>query len=89
MSCEQAVVRYLGRRDYSEVWTEMRSFTDSRDAGTTDEFWVVEHPPVYTQGQAGKPEHLLNAHGIPVVQTDRGGQITYPRLSFAHLGGLQ
>ena len=77
MSSERAVVRYLGRRDYSEVWTEMRSFTDSRDAGTTDEFWVVEHPPVYTQGQAGKPEHLLNAHGIPVVQTDRGGQITY------------
>lgn len=77
MSFDAAVVRQLGRRDYSDVWTDMRSFTDARDADTPDEFWVVEHPPVYTQGQAGKPEHLLNAQGIPVVQTDRGGQITY------------
>ncbi|MDO6462446.1 lipoyl(octanoyl) transferase LipB [Granulosicoccaceae sp. 1_MG-2023] len=77
MCSEQAIVRQLGRRDYSDVWQAMQAFTDGRDADTPDEFWVVEHPPVYTQGQAGKPEHLLNAHGIPVVQTDRGGQITY------------
>lgn len=56
----------------------MREFTDTRDAATDDELWLVEHPPVYTQGQAGKPEHLLlPATDIPVVQTDRGGQITY------------
>lgn len=55
----------------------MRRFTAERDEDTPDEIWLVEHPPVYTLGQAGKPEHLLNPGNIPVVQTDRGGQVTY------------
>lgn len=55
----------------------MRQFTDQRNENTADELWLVEHPPVYTQGQAGKAEHLLNPGDIPVIQTDRGGQITY------------
>lgn len=55
----------------------MQRFTAERDASTPDEIWLVEHPPVYTLGQAGKPEHLLNPGNIPVVQTDRGGQVTY------------
>ncbi len=71
------VFRDLGKRDYSPVWRDMQDFTSKREPGMADEFWLVEHPPVYTQGQAGKPEHLLRDNGIPVVQTDRGGQITY------------
>lgn len=67
----------LGRRSYESVWREMRDFTDSRDRDTPDQLWLVEHPPVFTQGQAGKPEHLLLPGDIPVVQTDRGGQVTY------------
>jgi lipoyl(octanoyl) transferase len=55
----------------------MHDFTDRRDADTTDELWLVEHPPVFTQGQAGKPEHLLAPGDIPVIQVDRGGQVTY------------
>jgi len=55
----------------------MRTFTDSRDASTPDEIWLCEHPPVYTLGQAAKPEHLLNTRAIEVVQTDRGGQVTF------------
>ena len=55
----------------------MREFTEQRGPGTPDEIWLCEHPPVYTQGQAGKPEHVLNPHGIPVVQTNRGGQVTF------------
>ncbi len=70
-------VRYLGRRDYEPVWQAMRDFTDQRTPDTADELWLVEHPPVFTQGLAGKPEHLLNPGRIPVVQTDRGGQVTY------------
>ncbi|EJC61354.1 lipoyl(octanoyl) transferase LipB [Alcaligenes ammonioxydans] len=62
---------------YEPIWQAMRAFTELRGPDTPDEIWLVEHTPVYTQGQAGKPEHLLNAGGIPVVQTDRGGQITY------------
>ncbi len=64
-------------REYTSVWRAMREFTDTRDSETPDEFWLVEHPAVYTQGQAGKPEHLLRESDIPVVKTDRGGQITY------------
>jgi lipoyl(octanoyl) transferase len=71
------ILRKLGRRDYEPVWRAMRAFTDGRDAGTPSELWLVEHPPVFTQGQAGKPEHLLSPGDIPVVQTDRGGQVTY------------
>jgi lipoyl(octanoyl) transferase len=72
------LVRRLGLRDYEPVWREMQTFTAARDADTSDELWLVEHPPVYTQGLAGKPEHLPRIdNGIPVVRTDRGGQITF------------
>lgn len=71
------IVRDLGRADYLPTWQAMRDFTDQRAAGTEDEIWLVEHPPVYTLGQAGRRKHLLAASDIPVVQTDRGGQITY------------
>jgi lipoyl(octanoyl) transferase len=68
----------LGMHSFDQTWSRMRSFTDARHADTEDELWVTEHLPVYTQGVAGKPEHLLaNPTGIPVIQTDRGGQITY------------
>ncbi|WP_299230771.1 lipoyl(octanoyl) transferase LipB [uncultured Halomonas sp.] len=67
----------LGRRPYEPVWCSMRELTDQRDAATPDQFWLVEHDPVFTQGKAGKPEHLLLPGDIPVVQTDRGGQVTY------------
>jgi lipoyl(octanoyl) transferase len=63
--------------DYEPVWRAMQAFTDSRDENTPDEIWLVEHPPVFTQGQAGKAEHLLAPGDIPVVQVDRGGQVTY------------
>ncbi len=73
----QLLVRQLGRRPYQPVWDAMKAFTDNRTSDTPDEFWVVEHDPVYTQGQAGKAEHLLAPGDIPVVQSDRGGQVTY------------
>jgi lipoyl(octanoyl) transferase len=63
--------------DYEPTWRAMQRFTDERDAETVDEIWLLQHPPTYTQGQAGKPEHLLNPTAIPVVKIDRGGQITY------------
>jgi len=71
------VVRSLGRRDYQATWEAMRRFTDERGPETPDELWLLEHPPVFTLGQAGRPEHLLAPGDIPVVQTDRGGQVTY------------
>lgn len=72
------LIRTLGRVDYQATWDAMRAFTDARTKDSEDELWVVEHDPVFTQGIAGKAEHLLvNPAGIPVVQTDRGGQITY------------
>jgi lipoyl(octanoyl) transferase len=71
------LVRDLGERAYDQVWSAMRAFSDGRDAATPDELWLVEHPPVFTQGRNGRPEHLLNVTGIPVVETDRGGQVTY------------
>jgi lipoyl(octanoyl) transferase len=70
-------VRRLGRADYEPVWRAMQAFTDRRDERTADELWLVEHPPVFTQGQAGKAEHVLAPGDIPVVQVDRGGQVTY------------
>lgn len=70
-------VKHLGLQAYSETWHAMRSFTLTRQSDTLDEIWTVEHYPVFTQGQAGKAEHLLKPGSIPVVQTDRGGQITY------------
>ena len=71
------VVRHLGRVDYEPIWRAMQDFTARRLPDTPDEIWLLEHPPVYTQGQAGKPEHLIAATRIPVVPIDRGGQITY------------
>lgn len=71
------VVRSLGRKPYQEVWQSMKEFTDARTDATPDECWLVEHDPVFTQGQAGKPEHILFSSSIPVVATDRGGQVTY------------
>jgi len=71
-------VRYLGKDlAYEPVWAAMKKFTDERTADTQDEIWLLEHSPVFTQGQAGKPEHLLFTGDIPVVQSDRGGQVTY------------
>lgn len=71
------ILRHLGRQAYEPVWRSMRAFTDERAPDQTDELWVVEHEPVFTQGLAGKAEHVLHAGQIPVVQTDRGGQVTY------------
>jgi len=70
-------LNYLGESDYESVWHAMQNFTDNRTKETVDELWMVEHPPVFTQGQAGKPEHILNAGNIPIIQVDRGGQVTY------------
>jgi lipoyl(octanoyl) transferase len=70
-------VRRLGLMDYETVWRAMQVFTDERDNDTPDEIWLVEHPPVFTQGQAGRAEHLLAPGDIPVIQVDRGGQVTY------------
>ncbi|ARN24064.1 lipoate--protein ligase [Piscinibacter gummiphilus] len=67
----------LGRVDYAPTVEAMRAFTDTRTADTPDEIWVCEHPPVYTQGIAGKADHVLDPHGIPVVATNRGGQVTH------------
>lgn len=74
---DTVLIRQLGLRDYEPVWQAMQAFTDNRDASTQDEIWLVEHHPVFTQGQAGKAEHILMPGDIPVVQVDRGGQVTY------------
>lgn len=71
------LVQTLGMQEYNKVWTNMKEFTLKRNDQTHDELWLLEHYPVYTQGQAGKPEHILNRNAIPVVQSDRGGQVTY------------
>ncbi|WP_260292126.1 lipoyl(octanoyl) transferase LipB [Sedimenticola hydrogenitrophicus] len=71
------LIRELGRQPYETVWREMQRFTAERDDTTRDEIWLVEHPPVFTLGQAGRPEHLLAPGDIPVIRTDRGGQVTY------------
>ncbi len=72
-----AVVRSLGQVDYEPTWRAMQAFTAQRVADTPDELWLLEHPSVYTLGQAGKREHLIAATDVPVVPIDRGGQITY------------
>ena len=72
-----AIVRDLGRQPYEPVWRAMQAFTDARTEATPDELWLVEHEPVFTLGQAGKPEHVLMPGGIPVLHVDRGGQVTY------------
>jgi lipoyl(octanoyl) transferase len=77
MPASELLVRRLGLRDYEPVWRAMQEFTDQRDVDTPDELWLVEHPPVFTQGQAGRAEHVLAPGDIPVIQVDRGGQVTY------------
>lgn len=74
---DQPLVRHLGIRPYEQVWSEMRRFTDERPKSAPDELWVVQHPPVFTLGQAGKEEHLVAPGDIPVIKSDRGGQVTY------------
>lgn len=71
------IIKSLGLCNYQQTWQEMRDFTLGRGKSTPDEIWLLEHPSVFTQGVAGKPEHVLNPGNIPIVQTDRGGQVTY------------
>ncbi|MBP9872242.1 MAG: octanoyltransferase, partial [Nitrosomonas sp.] len=72
------IVKKMGICDYQATWQAMKAFTQSRTAQTCDEIWLLQHPAVFTQGIAGKPEHLLmHHHGINLIKTDRGGQITY------------
>lgn len=73
----QPVIRWLGQVEYEPTWRAMQSFTEQRDATTPDEIWFLEHPPVFTLGMNAAPEHLLAPGDIPVVQIDRGGQVTY------------
>lgn len=77
MAVSDIRLRFLGVRDYVETWRAMQTLTDTRDADAVDELWVLEHPPVYTQGLNGQPEHILKPGDIPVVHSDRGGQATY------------
>lgn len=70
-------IRKKGLKDYTSTWKEMISFTENRNIDTPDELWILEHNSVFTQGLSGKPEHLLKATQIPIIQSDRGGQITY------------
>lgn len=74
---QSTIIRQLGIQPYRPIWQKMQDFTDRRIPETADEIWLVEHEPVFTQGQAGKAEHILAAGDIPVVQVDRGGQVTY------------
>ncbi|MDR3490954.1 MAG: lipoyl(octanoyl) transferase LipB [Gammaproteobacteria bacterium] len=77
MNTDTVIVRLLGKQEYSTCWQAMKKFTDTRQSETLDEIWLVEHDPIFTQGQNGKPEHVLAAGDIPVVPIDRGGQVTY------------
>lgn len=70
-------IQHLGIQDYNNVWLRMKEFTSARTDDSPDELWLLEHYPVYTQGQAGKEEHILNSNAIPIIQSDRGGQVTY------------
>lgn len=74
---DSIIVRKLGRLNYESTWRAMQTFTSHRQPETPDEIWTLEHFPIYTLGQNSKPEHILNLGNIPVIQTDRGGQITY------------
>ena len=71
------IVRELGLQPYQQVWQDMRHFTDQRTASTADELWLLQHTPVFTLGKNGKPEHILDAADVPVIKSDRGGQVTY------------
>ncbi|KAF7774334.1 lipoyl(octanoyl) transferase [Pseudoalteromonas citrea] len=77
MKQKSVIVRQLGRRSYEPIWHKMQSFTDTRDEHSLDEIWLVEHDPIFTQGQAGKAEHVIAPGNIPVLKVDRGGQVTY------------
>ncbi|QFI39015.1 lipoyl(octanoyl) transferase LipB [Moritella marina ATCC 15381] len=77
LSEHSIIIRQLNRQPYSTIFDAMKAFTENRDENTKDELWLVEHDPVFTQGQAGKAEHMLATGDIPVVQADRGGQVTY------------
>ena len=77
MTQSTVIVRQLGLQSYEPIWQKMQDFTDTRDENSPDEIWFVEHEPVFTQGQAGKAEHVLAPGDIPVIQVDRGGQVTY------------
>jgi lipoyl(octanoyl) transferase len=77
IEAEQIDLRFLGIQPYEIIWQQMLEFTLNRTHSTKDELWILQHEPVLTLGQAGKQEHILNAHNIPVVKTDRGGQVTY------------
>jgi len=77
MKSNTVIVRTLGLQDYLATWLAMQQFTNVRDENTVDEIWLLEHPAVFTQGQNGKPEHILATRDIPIMQTDRGGQVTY------------
>lgn len=74
---EAVEILHLGTQPYEPIWQNLKNFTKSRVANTNDQIWCLEHEPVFTQGQAGKPEHILNPGLIPIVQSDRGGQVTY------------
>lgn len=76
-AADRLVIRQLGVQPYEPVWRAMQQFTETRSENTADELWVLQHPAVFTQGQAGKAEHLLAPGDIPVIQIDRGGQVTY------------
>ena len=71
------LIRHLGFKDYEPVWKQMQSMTSARDSRSTDEIWLVQHPPVYTLGLNGKREHFIKDNDIPVITVDRGGQVTY------------
>jgi lipoyl(octanoyl) transferase len=77
MPADTLIIRQPGLSDYEPIWRAMQRFTEQRNETTPDELWLVEHPPVFTLGMNGKPEHLLNPGDIPVVNIDRGGQVTY------------
>lgn len=70
-------IRHLGEVDYHETWQKMQDFTNARQNSSADELWFLQHPPVYTLGKNGKPEHVLNPAAVPVINSDRGGQVTY------------
>ncbi|MCP3687293.1 MAG: lipoyl(octanoyl) transferase LipB, partial [Gammaproteobacteria bacterium] len=77
MAFSKPIIRYLGMTDYNLTWEEMKDFTQQRDPEADDQIWITEHPAVFTQGLNGKAEHILNSGDIPVMQTDRGGQVSY------------
>jgi len=77
LDCPAPLLKWLGRVEYEPTWHAMQTFTSQRDEHTRDEIWFLEHPPVFTLGMNGKPEHVLAAGDIPVVNIDRGGQVTY------------